>query len=133
MVRSFATPLSTLSSVLPIVVIISLFISGPKAAAAMSNEHNIIMYITGRSLPTSEQSHKTAGERLLTPNNKTSAPPKMDKLRKTMPMSCSLKTTCVAQSEVVDLTLDSDVQVSRIVGRNSPTKRKAVVLDSDSD
>jgi hypothetical protein len=39
----------------------------------------------------------------------------------------------VAQAEVVDLTLDSDVQVSRIVGGNSPSKRKAVVLDSDSD
>jgi len=120
--------------VLPLVFIISVFISGPKAAAAMSNEHNIIMYISGRSLPASEQSRKTVGEISLTSNNKTSAPsPKMDTLRKTMQMSGSLKTMCVAQAGVVDLTLDSDVQVPRIVGGNSPSKRKAVVLDSDSD
>jgi hypothetical protein len=120
--------------VLPVVFIISVFISGPKAAAAMSDEHNIIMYVSGRSLPTSEQSHKTTGEKLLTSNNKTSAPsPKMDTLRKTLQMSGSLKTMRIAQAEVVDLTLDSDVQVSRIVGGNSPSKRKAVVLDSDSD
>jgi hypothetical protein len=118
----------------PLVFIISVFISGPKAAAAMSNEHNIIMYIRGRSLPTSEQSHKTAGGISLTSNNKTSAPsPKVDPLRKTVQMSHSLKTVCVAQAEVVDLTLDSDVQVSRIVGGNSRSKRKAIVLDSDSD
>jgi hypothetical protein len=110
------------------------FISGPKAAAAMSNEHNIIMYISGRSLPTSEQSHKTAGKISLTSNNKTSAlSPKMDTMRKKLQMSCSLKTTCVAKAEVVDLTLDSDVQVSHVVGGNSPNKRKAFVLDSDSD
>lgn len=134
MLWSFPTPLSSLSSVLPLVFIISVFISGPKAAAATSDEHNIIMYISGRSLPTSEQSHKTAGEKSLTSNNKTSAPsPKMDTLRKALQMSGSLKTMRVAQAEVVDLTLDSDVQVSRIVGGNSPSKRKAVVLDSDSD
>jgi len=132
--RLFAAPLSTSSSVLPLVFIISVFISGPKAAAAMSNEHNIIMYISGRSLPTSEQSHKTTGAISMTSNNKTSAPsPKMDTLRKTMHMSYSLKTMCVAQAEVVDLTLDSHVQVSRTVVGNSPSKRKAVVLDSDSD
>jgi len=132
--RSFATPLSSLPSVLPLVFIISVFISGPKAAAATSNEHNIIMYISGRSLPTSEQSHKTAGEISLTSNNKTSAPStKMDTLRKTVQMSGGLKTMCFAKADVVDLTLDSDVQVSRIVGGNSPSKRKAVVLDSDSD
>jgi len=110
------------------------FISGPKAAAAMSDEHNIIMYISGRSLPTSEQSHKTAGEISLTSHSKTSAPsPKMDTLRKTVQTSGSLKTVCVAKAEVVDLTLDSDAQVSRIVGGNSRSKRKAVVLDTDSD
>jgi ATP-dependent DNA helicase Q1 len=107
---------------------------GPKAAAAMSDEHNMIMYISGRSLPTLEQSHKTAREISLTSNSKTSAPsPKMDTLRKTVQMSGSLKTVCAAKTEVVDLTLDSDVQVSRIVGGKSPSKRKAIVLDSDSD
>jgi len=110
------------------------FISGPKAAAAMSDKHDIVMYIRGRSLPTLEQSHKTAGEISLTSNSKTSAPPpKMDTLRKTVQMSGSLKTMCVAKAEVVDLTLDSNVQVSRIVGGNSLSKRKASVLDSDSD
>jgi hypothetical protein len=120
--------------VLPSVSIISVFISGPKAAAVMSNEHNIIMYISGRSLPTSEQSHKTAGEISLASNNKTSAPsPKMDTLRRTVQMSGSLKSMHVAKAEVVNLTLDADVQVSHIVGGNFPRKRKAILLDSDSD
>jgi hypothetical protein len=116
------------------VFIISVFISGPKAAAAMSDTHNIMMYISGKSLPTSEQSHKTAGKISLTSDNKTSAlSPKMNTLRKTVQKSDSLNTTSVAKTEVVDLTLDSDVQVSRIVGGNSLNKRKAVMLDSDSD
>jgi hypothetical protein len=118
-----------------LVFIISMFISGPKAAAAVSDKHtsNIIMYISGKSLPTSEQSHKTAGKIPLT-YNKTSAPsPKMDTLKKTVEKSDSLETMCVVKTEVMDLTLDSDVQVSHIVGGSSSSKRKAIVLDSDSD
>ena len=109
-------------------------ISGPKAAAAMSDKHNIIMYISGRSLPTSEQRHKTAREISLMSNNKSSVPsPKIDTLKKKLQKSDSLKTMCVAKAEVLDLTLDSDVQVSCIAAGNSSSKRKAVVLDSDSD
>jgi hypothetical protein len=99
----------------------------------MSDTHNIIIYVSGRSLPTLEQSHKTAGK-ISTSDNKISAlSPKMNTLRKTVQNSYSLNTTSVAKTEVVDLTLDSDVQLSRIVGGNSLNKRKAVMLDSDSD
>jgi hypothetical protein len=100
----------------------------------MSDKHNIIMYISGRSLPNSKQSHKTAGKMSLMSNDKTFAPsPKMDALKKAVEKSDSLKTMCVAKAKVLDLTLDSDIQVSHIVGENSSSKRKAIVLESDSD
>jgi hypothetical protein len=113
------------------------FISGTKAAAAVSDKHNIIMYISGKSLPppSSEESHKTARKISLTSNNKSSAPdPKMEALNKKVTKSGSLKTTCIPKVDVLDQRIDSndDIQVCGVEKRNSQ-KRKIIVLDTDSD
>jgi hypothetical protein len=111
-----------------------MFISGPKAAAAMSDKHSIIMYVSGRSLPTLEQSQKTEGKISLVSNNKISAPsPKMDTLKKAGEKSDSVKTMSIAKAEVLDQTLDCNVYFSRTLEGHSSHKRKLIVLDSDSD
>lgn len=115
-----------------------MFISGPKAAAVISDKHNIIMHISGKSLPppSSEESHKTARKISLTSNNKSFAPyPKMETSNETVTKSGSLKTMCVPKVEVLDQRIDSDddIQVCGVEKRNSPQKRKVIVLDTDSD
>lgn len=113
-----------------------MFISGPKAAAAMSDKHDIIMHISGKSLPTlSQQSHNTAGNISLTSSNKRSVPsPKIEKSNKKVKKSDGLEVMYVSKAEVLDLRSDSDdnIQVHGAGKRNSQ-KRKVIVLDSDSD
>jgi hypothetical protein len=104
----------------------------------MSDKHNIIMHISGKSLPppSSEEIHKTAGKISLTSNNKSFAPsPKMETLNKTVIKSGSPKTPCVSKVEILDQRIDSDddVQVCGVEKRNSSWKRKVIVLDTDSD
>jgi hypothetical protein len=118
------------------VYIIFGFISGPKAAAAISDKHNIIMHVSGKSLlpPSSEESHRTARKISLTSNNKSFAPsPKMETLNKTVTKSGGLKTTCVPKVEVLDQRTDSDDDVCDVEKRNPSQKRKVIVLDTDSD
>jgi hypothetical protein len=121
------------------VYIISVFVSGPKAAAVISGKHNVIMHISGKSLtpPSSEESHKTAAKISLTSNNKSFIPsPKMETLNKTVTKSGNLeKTTCVPKVEALDQRMDSDddVQVCGVEHRNPVRKRKVIVLDTDSD
>jgi hypothetical protein len=115
-----------------------MFISGPKAAAAaISDKHNIIMHISGKSLPppSSEESHKTARKISLTSNNKSFVPyPKMETSNETLTKSGSLKTTCVSKVEVLDQRIDSDDDIQFCgVEKNCSRKRKVVVLDTDSD
>lgn len=115
-----------------------MFISGPKAAAAMSDKHNIIMHISGKSLPlsSSEESHKTARKIPLKSNNKSLAPyQKIETFNETVTKSGSLKTTCVPKVEVLDQRIDSDddIQVCGVEKRSSSRKRKVIVLETDSD
>jgi hypothetical protein len=119
------------------VYIISAYISGPKAAAAISNKHDIIMYISGKSLPppSSEENHKTGRKISLTSNNISFAPfPKMETLNKAVKDSGRLKTTCISKVEALDPRIDSDddLQFCGVEKRNSQ-KRKIIVLDTDSD
>ncbi|PNF25033.1 ATP-dependent DNA helicase Q1 [Cryptotermes secundus] len=111
---------------------------GPKAAAAMSDKHNIIMHISGKSVPllSSEESHKTERKIPLTSNNKSLAPyQKIETLNETMTKSVSLKTTRVPKVEVLDqrIASDDDIQVCGAEKRRSSWKRKVIVLDTDSD
>jgi hypothetical protein len=115
-----------------------MFISGPKAAAAVSDKHNIIMYISGKSLPppSLEEKHKTERKISLTSNNKLFAPSsKMQTLIKTVTDSDRCKTTCVSKVEALDRRIDSDddIQICVVEKRNASQKRKVIVLDSDSD
>lgn len=112
-----------------------MFISGPKAAAAMSDKHNITMHISGKSVPTlSEQSHNTAGNTKVTLSSKCFVQsPKIETYKK-VKKSDGLEMMCVSKAEVLNLTLDTDdkIQVHGARKRNSQ-KRKVIVLDSDSD
>ncbi|XP_021932039.1 ATP-dependent DNA helicase Q1-like isoform X2 [Zootermopsis nevadensis] len=108
---------------------------GPKAAAAMSDKHNITMHISGKSVPTlSEQSHNTAGNTKVTLSSKCFIQsPKIETYKK-VKKSDGLEMMCVSKAEVLNLTLDTDdkIQVHGARKRNSQ-KRKVIVLDSDSD
>lgn len=116
--------------------IICVFISGPKAAVAMSDKHNIIMHISGRRLPgLSQQSHSTAENISLTSSNKSFVPsPKVETSNDKVKKSDSFKNTCGSEAELLELGSDSDdnIQVHGARERNSQ-KRKVIVLDSDSD
>jgi hypothetical protein len=112
-----------------------MFISGPKVAAAMSDKHNIVMYISGKSLPTlSQQSHKTAEKITVTSTNRTFPPPNVETSNIKLKKSHNLKPICVLKADVVDLNSDSDSDLRVCDGRGSSSrKRKAILLSSDSD
>jgi hypothetical protein len=114
-----------------------MFISGPKAAAAMSDKHNIVMYVSGKSLPTlSKQSHITTGSLSVTSSNRGCvSPPDIETFhKKNVKKPDSLEVICISEAEFLDLRSDSDdnIQVHG-AGKRYSQKRKVTVLNSDSD